>query len=134
MSYSVDVEVSNFRISAENRRKGLAALRAVGQQALRTGWSNGPILDDSYKRLEQYLEDCYWAVELDEEDAIVEMFREHETLAENEEVLFATLAPFIDAGAVIAFCGEDGNRWRYTFDGANIVKGKARVEWDDEDG
>ena len=129
MSYSVDVTVSKFRMTVENQKAALAALKSAGPEAWKTHWSNGPILDERTGRLDQWLEDCEWIAELDSDYALVRLDREHETLAGNEEAMFGVLAPFVEPGAVIEFLGEDGDRWRYVFDGKTVAVQKGKTNW-----
>jgi hypothetical protein len=46
-------------------------------------------------------------------------------------LLFTTLAPYIEAGSVIEYHGEDGDKWRYVFDGKTIKVTKPKVVWEE---
>lgn len=35
----------------------------------------------------------------------------------DDEVLFGAIAPFVESGSYLEFLGEDGDRWRWVFDG-----------------
>jgi len=129
MSYSVDVTVSKFRMTVENQKAALAALKSAGPEAWKTHWSNGPILDERTGRLDQWLEHCDWLAELDDDYNLVGLGRERETLAGNEDAMFGVLAPFIDDGALVEFLGEDGKRWRYVFNGKTVAVQKGKTNW-----
>jgi hypothetical protein len=43
------------------------------------------------------------------------------TLLEELEELFACLAPHVQAGSFLVWEGDRGNRWRYDFDGQQLV-------------
>ena len=129
MSYSVDVDVEGFQIKAANLKLAMQALGNADQNKLKTKWSNGPLLAN-YGRLDEWLEACGWSIVLDADFNLIKLYREQESLAENEDFMFGVLAPFIEPGARIEFRGEDGERWRYVFDGERMQGFTARIEWE----
>jgi hypothetical protein len=40
----------------------------------------------------------------------------------DDDLLFATLAPFVESGSCIEMEGEDGNTWRWEFEGQAVRK------------
>ncbi|MHB1611988.1 MAG: hypothetical protein ACYCOU_19240 [Sulfobacillus sp.] len=47
----------------------------------------------------------------------------------DEEILFQALAPFVDKESFIEMEGEDGDLWRWTFDGQQMIEQVARITW-----
>lgn len=47
----------------------------------------------------------------------------------DEKILFQALAPFVDKGSFIEMEGEDGDLWRWTFDGQQMIEQVARITW-----
>lgn len=51
----------------------------------------------------------------------------------DEEILFNLLAPFVKDGSYIEMFGEDGERWRWTFNNGQFKTITAKVVWEDND-
>lgn len=47
----------------------------------------------------------------------------------NEDDIFAVLAPFVDDGCFIEMVGEDGDKWRWTFQNGTCTKVEPKVSW-----
>ena len=39
------------------------------------------------------------------------------------------IAPYVEAGSYIEMYGEDGDKWRYVFDGKTVKEVYPKVEW-----
>lgn len=48
-----------------------------------------------------------------------------------DEELFRVLAPYVKEGSYIAMRGEEGDLWRWYFDGQTCREQEGRVVWDD---
>ena len=48
----------------------------------------------------------------------------------DDEYLWQALAPAIDSGSVIEYCGEDGHRWRYLFEDNGVKEQNAVITWE----
>lgn len=47
-----------------------------------------------------------------------------------EEVLWDTLAPYVEAGSTLDIMGEDGETWRWHFDGQKCVQRSGKVVYE----
>lgn len=48
----------------------------------------------------------------------------------DEETLFQALAPFVDRGSFIEMHGEDGELWRWVFDGQHMREQFPQMTWE----
>ena len=51
----------------------------------------------------------------------------------DDEQLWETLAPFVDEGGIITFCGEDNHRWRYVFEKGGLTNQTCTLVWEYND-
>lgn len=50
----------------------------------------------------------------------------------DEDILFNTIAPFVGEGSYIEMVGEDGEMWRWVFDGNTMKHVKPIITWDEK--
>ena len=62
-----------------------------------------------------------WAPTMDKEGNIVDLRFQHEKMGD-EKALFSALAPFVKNGSFIEMLGDDGDHWRWVFDGARCFQ------------
>lgn len=72
--------------------------------------------------IQQFVEESWF----DEQDPMVLHFSDSQKIGQ-EEVLFQTLAPFIEANTDVEWTGEDGAHWRWAFDGERMVVQDAAI-------
>ncbi|PSR31229.1 MAG: hypothetical protein C7B46_17060 [Sulfobacillus benefaciens] len=48
----------------------------------------------------------------------------------DEAILFQALAPFVDAGSFVAMQGEDGDLWRWVFEGQQMREQFPQMTWE----
>lgn len=49
----------------------------------------------------------------------------------DDNIVFDAIAPFVRAGSYIEMLGEDGERWRWVFDGSDWRQVNAKTVWED---
>jgi hypothetical protein len=145
MGYCMHQHEANFRIPADNKPAALAALheRCNSTEGM-TGahYKAGQLVERYFAwvdmdelraatTLEAACAACGWSlgVAIDGTGDIVEIYFEWEKIGD-EDILFATLAPFVDDGSYIHMIGEDGEHWRWIFKGGTMRKQHARMAWD----
>lgn len=108
----------------------LAALKAAAPTGDwgSAGWSwiRGSAVREA-ATFQDALERCRWDVD-STTGAIVDFLGEN---IGDEDTIFAVIAPFMEPGGYIQMLGEDGERWRWCFDGKVCAQKTARVEWED---
>ena len=75
-----------------------------------------PDLFDEMSSVREIFKGFDFEVDKDEEGNLSDIVFTGEK-AGNEDELFETIAPFVEAGSSIPFYGEDNSIWRYCFDG-----------------
>lgn len=139
MSYRVHAR-ANFLFKEGQEEAALAAIKGLkGKETSRD--SHGPYfrcVDDNFLKaetLEAALAKWRWewraphGYRLEEGEEGSWYFTGES--AGDDNLLFTTLAPFIEAGGSIEWRGEDGKKWRYLFDGAAMKIQKGKTVWED---
>ncbi len=70
-----------------------------------------------------------WTVGFSPEGDINNITFDGEKLGD-DNAFFDAIAPLVKAGSYIEMVGEDGERWRWIFDGKEMVEKTATVSWD----
>jgi hypothetical protein len=128
MGYCVDVDVTDVVIPADKVREAKKAIRKLheGQDPRRFSWVNANNFRGSIASM---LYEWRWETDEEEDGSIVVTHFSGEKLGDDDH-LWKALAPFVKAGGLIEWRGEDGDRWRYTFDGQKMVEQTATVSWE----
>lgn len=90
---------------------------------------------DSAVRAAKTLEDMFavwgWTLKVDGTGTVYGIEFDREKLG-NEDLLFKAVAPCVKAGSYIAMTGEDGEIWRWFFNGKTCVRQHAVITWSKE--
>jgi len=124
MGYGVSQTDSSVFIAKKYRAKVKAAITALMTRASATRDGKFRWVDTSTvleaRTLDEQLEEWRWAPEYDDEGNIVNL--EYQGEKQGDEIeLFKAMAPFVKPGSYIDMMGEDGNDWRWYFDGTSCV-------------
>lgn len=134
MGYCMQQEETRFAIRAENMKHAFGQLQALAARAgaHRRGhfaWVDTSTLL-SAKSVQEHLAEWRWDPELDADGNIVGLDFTGEKLGDDME-LFKALAPYVERGSFIRMSGEDGELWRWFFDGTSCVEQTPTVSFDD---
>lgn len=80
------------------------------------------------KTLEEALACCRYRALHDKHDNITALMFEGEKLGSDFEI-FKILAPFVTADSFLEFRGEDGDHWRWAFDGRQCHEIRPQLLW-----
>ena len=128
MGYYMQQRDSRFRIAHEKFPAALAAVQALGQGHMNFRWVDPHFVHAS--TVAEMLEAWNWEGEFDPITGdLTNIYFAGEKLGD-EETLFQALAPFVDKGSFIEMQGEDGELWRWVFDGQQMIEQTARITWD----
>lgn len=84
---------------------------------------------EEMKNLQKTLKAVGWYLVIHRDNAIDLRF-DGEQYSGDEIPLFYSLAPVVRAGSFIEMAGEDGELWRWNFDGEKCTEKKPRIIWD----
>jgi hypothetical protein len=151
MGYCMEMRTANFTIKAENRSAALKAIKAMAdrpedmgggtyyggtRQVAHYSWMNG-VDFHSFHTFPDAMDAWRWPVQ---EDAT----NDDETFGDiigieftgekmgDDEKLFAAIAPFVEKGSYIEMQGEEGDIWRWVFDGEGVKEVMAKVSFGDD--
>lgn len=82
---------------------------------------------DNPESFESLMREWRWEYETYEQHSEIQF--QGEKLGSEVE-LFNCLAPFVKAGSFIQMSGEEGDLWRYTFDGKKMIEKYAKISWE----
>jgi hypothetical protein len=125
MGYSAHVKQQNFQIREENLEAARTAVIALTPQNPR--WVDIRYLKDSLTLFGAVA--CFgWYLWANGDGNYCRISFEWEKLGD-ERMLFDALAPYVEAGSYIEMVGEDGDHWRWVFDGQQCIYQKANLTW-----
>lgn len=126
MGYYINQEDADFRILAGNIPAAHQALRnaAEGQD---WGWVDMDVVATA-PTFREAMSVARWEVFMNDAGDVIDIAFDGEKAAEEDEPL-AAIAPFVEAGSWIEMSGEEGERWRWTFDGKTIDEERAMLVW-----
>jgi hypothetical protein len=124
MGYGMSQTDSSFFIAKKDRTKVKAAIKALmsGVGATREGkyrWVDTATVLDA-RTVDEQFEEWRWSTEYDDSGNIVDLVHEGEKMGDDIE-LFKAIAPHVKPGSYIDMMGEDGNDWRWYFDGVTCL-------------
>lgn len=133
MGYYISIQNIDVKIRHSNKTACMEAIRGlVGKETIKDGsgrhfsWVDR---DFSSKRNLREMMKCWrWSCKNKGNFFVVEEF-----LGEkygDDELLFTALAPYIEAGSEIHFIGEDGDQWKYVFDGKSLKELRGNVTFE----
>lgn len=136
MGYCISVQESKFTIKKDNFQKALEAIQALhGKERIEdSGDTHFFWVDyDFYKidNLNDMLKEWRWAPTFTNGD-ITDIDFTGEKYGD-DDVLFKTIAPFVEAGSFIHFIGEDGNQWKFTFNGKEMKEVSSDTVFQDDE-
>lgn len=130
MGYCVYQQESKFHLPASRLPMALAALNTLALRAGRQPGRGFPFADTATllraQSVEQHMKEWRWRLSFDAHGDIVDVTFEGEKLGA-DHALWSALAPFVSAGSFIVMHGEDGNVWRWVFDGAKCLEQDACI-------
>jgi hypothetical protein len=145
MGYRVQLLRGDVSIMLARQGEALAALQALDQDRddLKSGWHQG--LGDEPTRQWAYCEpDLRFAGSL---PRALQAIRFDPVIVGNGDIIavtlqkpspgrgdelhhWTTLAPFVEPGGIMDWCGEDESVWRWRFDGRELVEVPGRLSFD----
>lgn len=136
MGYYINQRFQKFRIPVEKQDACLEAIKAIGGGSPNVGNGGGYSWVSEYANatsLTEAMNAWRWAIYPDPHQGgdVTEIEFHGEKLGD-DEVLWAAIAPFVDAGSYIEMSGEEGEVWRWVFNGTGFETHYARLVFDYE--
>lgn len=131
MGYCIDQTDSEFLIKESNVKSALKALKELardfdmGAEKQRYSQRFG---DVKWPHLSQALEALDFDNEFNDDGDCISIRYSCEKSGD-EETILKRLAPFVEDGCFIEFCGEDGEKWRYFFSQGKLWTQLPEISW-----
>jgi hypothetical protein len=134
VGYNMSQDHSEFFIPADKVASAVEAIQDLhGHETIKDGsgrhfsWVDADFYTHDNPGL--ILQAWRWESEFDDDMNLVGLQFEGQNLGD-DNILFEAIAPFVKAGSYIEMNGEDGEKWRWIFDGKTMVEKTATVSWD----
>lgn len=131
MGYYIEMTDSKFEIKKENFEKALESLKSVfvpenmnccdyigGKQYPHFSWVNTKEVLES-NHIVEALEEIRYTPKFDDDGNICDVEFTGQKYG-SENVFFNALAPYVESGSYIAFEGEDGDTWEWSFNDGKV--------------
>jgi hypothetical protein len=128
MGYYISLHEQEFRIEASKKEAALAALKEH-TKATEHGYSwvsRSDVLNSN--TIEESLSLFGWDPRVNYVGDIVSLDYYHSKIG-SEETLFGLLAPFVVKGSYLQIQGEEGDLWRWFFDGYELAEIIPIITW-----
>lgn len=134
MGYCIEQQAGRFRMRADQFPLALGALKALAARAPHQRFGHFSWVDTGTlmraQTVVEFLKEWRWHPTLDVQGNIVDLSFEGEKLGDDKQLLDA-LAPFVEVGSFLQMLGEDGEGWRWVFDGSRCIEQQAQVSFGD---
>lgn len=131
MGYCISQGDSRFHIAASEVPKAFVALKQAAELLHSAGksvrWVRLPTLCAA-RNLAEQLEEWRWRVDQAADGSITAVHFEGEKLGDDLR-LWQLLAPFVQRGSFIVIHGEEGDTWRWYFDGRTCLEQQAQMSF-----
>ncbi len=132
MGYCIDQRDTRFFIPHSRINEAYAALNTLAAAADSARYGHFAWVDTATIRrarsLTEHLKEWRWEAEFDAQGNLTGLHFTGEKLGDDFE-LFQALAPFVRSGSFIVMQGEDGEMWRWMFDGSQCHEQSATVSF-----
>jgi hypothetical protein len=134
MGYMIEQRESKFRIPAEKHEACLAAIKAIPLGDPHVGNGGGHSWVGEYDKATTLVDAFYewrWNARFGPLAGgdLTDLWFEGEKYGD-DEVLWEAIAPYVDAGSYIEMSGEEGEVWRWVFDGSTFHTHYGKMTWD----
>jgi len=121
---------AKFKIARENHSEAFKAIKSLaGKETIgdHFSWVN---TKDFVKAssIKEAMEAWRWSPDFDEAGDIIGITFKGEKLGD-DKTFFEAIAPYVEAGSYIQMQGEDGEMWRWVFDGKTVKEINPSVTW-----
>ncbi len=126
MGYCMSMTECIFFIDAKDKAAALKLVKAAAPDFNDTWESKDAAI--SATTLEGFLEETRWLPVIGEDGNITDLEFEGEKMGD-EEQFFNAMAPHVKSGSYIEMHGDEGEGWRWVFDGETCVCVYPEVTW-----
>jgi len=131
MGYYIYQNCASFFINKEHFSTAVKILYDLIKKEVVWNWVSpvNKLEKDPQKAIKQLLTACRWDPSFDENGNIDNIQFIGKNLGQ-EEQLFQALAPYVKKDSYIELSGEEGEIWRYEFDGNKMEENFAELDFD----
>lgn len=144
MGYCIQLKDSKFTIKNENIDKALDAMIQLGDGSNNEDASGGRLggktrwfawmnlaNPSEWSSIQRASRDWRYPMDVDINGDVIGISFIGEKIGQ-EQLMFETIAPFVEAGSFLDFIGEDGAQWRLEFNGKTMLRRQGKpIEFED---
>lgn len=124
MGYYISQREADFTIKKENFPAVLKIIKGLELGGWCTDIPKNADIKEAFE--------CWrWEVDYDSHGNISSIYFTGEKHSGDEEGFLKAIAPYVEAGSYIEMSGEEGEIWRWVFDGHNCEEVTAGLDWED---
>jgi hypothetical protein len=129
MGYCMSLQDSKFFIKEENKEDVLSAVKDL-VSSKSDNYFSWVVSSNALRatNLVEMFDEWRWGVYEDEFGNIINIDFTGEKIGD-DEVLFQTIAKYVEQGSFIQMVGEDGHIWRWFFDGEDVLDQTATISF-----
>lgn len=127
MGYCIEMEDSTFRILEKNIEEVVSRVREYARNNKDIRWVDENVLMDKGNGVYAIFEELRYPLTKDGEDYVIAYF-DGEKLGD-DLYIFEAIADLVEP-SYIEYYGEDGDRFRFVFDGKTCKEVYPRIEWE----
>lgn len=138
MGFNIQQIGGVFTLKHSNEKGALAAIKAlVGSETITDSsgkhfsWVDKDFAE-KFDNLHDMMEEWRWELEYDDDGDVDAIQFTGEKMGD-DKLLFDTIAPFVEAGSYIEMQGEDGSKWKWTFDGKTCTEMQPSDTYEDDE-
>lgn len=137
MGYYMHQMSESFMIRKEKQDAAMLAIKSLsGKETIKnSGGRHFSWVDQDfatkYDNLNDMMKAWRWMPEFDEDGNIIRLEFTGEKYGD-DDILFEAIAPYVEAGSFIEMLGEEGERWKWKFNGEKCIEVKQICKYEDE--
>lgn len=125
--YITNREVNNVVIKKENIDKALKALNKLGKERINLSWVYEDILANATNIVDA-MDECRWDGEINDNGDFELGYFTGEKYG-SDDIIFDTIAPYVEEGGYIEMQGEEGELWRWVFTNGECIEKSPNIIW-----
>jgi len=128
MGYCIDLTDNKFKIKKENEFNVLIALKEFAEKNTHIRWVDNVVIEEANDIFSAF-EEIRYILSYDDNGDFILSYYSGEKLGDDEVILNA-IAKYVEPNSYLQFCGEDGEIFRYVFDGETCKEKIPKISWE----
>ncbi|MBX4266590.1 hypothetical protein [Clostridium estertheticum] len=128
MGYCMDLTENKFKIKKENEVNVLKALKDFAEENTQLRWVDSVVILEANDVFSAF-EEIRYPLEIDANGDLVLEYFSGEKLGDDKLIL-NSIAKYVEPNSYLQFSGEDGEIFRYVFNGETCEEKAPKISWE----